>query len=294
MKTAVSSYSFHQYIKAGKMTQLDAVRRAAEMGFEGIEFTDLKPSADRAPTLSEQLAYAEQIRREAQACKIAIVGYMIGANLYGGSAEADALEVSRLMGQVDVAAALGAPLMRHDVCRTERIGDRVVGFDRMLPTIAANARKIADYAAQRGVRTCSENHGFIAQDSDRVERLYHAVDHENYGILVDMGNFACADEDSVRAVSRLAPYAVHAHAKDFIKKPYGAEIEAGLSSITTRGCNRLIGCALGDGDIPVAQCVAILKRAGYDGWITIEFEGNGDCIEEIAKGLERLKTYIRD
>ncbi|MBQ9783663.1 MAG: sugar phosphate isomerase/epimerase [Clostridia bacterium] len=293
MRIAVSSYSFQQYIKAGKMTQLDAVRRAAEMGFEGIEFTDLKPVADQTPTLEEQLAYAEQIRREAEAHGIEIVGYMIGANLYGGSAEADAAELARLKSQVDVAAALGAPLMRHDVCRTERFGDRVVSFDRMLPTIAEHVRQIAAYAAERGIRTCSENHGFIAQDSDRVERLYNTVAHENYGILVDMGNFACADEDSVRAVSRLAPYAVHAHAKDFIIKPYGAAIEEGLKSITTRGCNRLIGCALGDGDVPVAQCVSILKRAGYDGWITIEFEGNGDCIDEITKGLARLRDYIQ-
>ena len=293
MKLAVSSYSFQQYIKAGKMTQLDAVRRAAEMGFSGIEFTDLKPVVDQVPTLQEQLAYAAEIRREAQACGIEIVGYMISANLYGGSAEADEAEVARLKGQVDVAKALGASLMRHDVCRTERFGDRVVSFDRMLPTIAENVRQVATYAAEQGIRTCSENHGFIAQDSDRVERLYNMVAHENYGVLVDMGNFACADEDSVRAVSRLAPYAIHAHAKDFMIKPYGTKLEDGLKSITTRGCQVLIGCAVGDGDVPVEQCVAILKRAGYDGWITIEFEGNGDCIEEIAKGLARLKEYIQ-
>ena len=43
MKLSVSSYSFQQYIRSGRMTQLDTVKKAAELGFEGIEFTDLKP-----------------------------------------------------------------------------------------------------------------------------------------------------------------------------------------------------------------------------------------------------------
>lgn len=291
MRLAVSSYSYHQRIKTGEMTQLDAVRVAKEMGFEGIEFTDLMPNP--TPTLDEQIAYAREIRAEAEQQGIEIVGYMIGANLYGGSPEKDDAEVARVCGQLDVAAALGAKLLRHDVCSSETVDGRFVGFERMLPTIAANARRITEYAKTLGIRTCSENHGRIAQDRDRMERLYYAVDHENYGLLVDMGNFACADEDSLLAVSRLAPMAIHAHAKDFIKIPFGTPVEGGKKTFLTRGANRLMGCALGDGDIPVAQCVAILRQSGYDGTITIEFEGNGDCMTEITRGLERLREYVK-
>ena len=290
MKIAVSSYSYNQKIKTGEMTQLDAIRAAKEMGFDGIEFTDLKPTAE--PTLAEQLAYAKELRTEAERVGIEIVAYLVGAKLYLGSPEADAKEVERLCGQLDVAAALGAKIFRHDVCSSERVGDRTVSFDQMLLTIAQNARKVTEYAATLGIRTCSENHGLVAQDSDRVEKLYNTVRHENYGLLVDMGNFACVDEDSIRAVSRLAPYAIHAHAKDFIIHPFNAEIEEGKKFFTSRGCNKLMGCAIGDGNIPIAQCVEILKKADYDGYITIEFEGNGDCMIEIVKGLACLKQYV--
>jgi len=291
MRIAVSSYSYHQRIKTGEMTQLDAVKAAKEMGFAGIEFTDLTPVPN--PTLQQQLAYAREIRAEAEKQGVEIVAYLIGANLYKGSPEEDDAEVARVCGQLDVATALGAKLLRHDVCGSEMVGDRFVGFERMLPTMAANARRITEYGKTLGIRTCSENHGRVAQDRDRMERLYYAVDHENYGLLLDMGNFACADEDSLLAVSRLAPLAIHAHAKDFVKIPYGAPVAEGLKTFRTRGCNQLMGCALGDGDIPVAQCVAILKAAGYDGYLTIEFEGNGDCMTEIPKGLERLKQYVQ-
>ena len=97
-------------------------------------------------------------------------------------------------------------------------------FDLMLPSIAENARAVTEYGASIGIRTCTENHGRIAQDNDRLERLFNAVAHDNYGLLIDMGNFLFVDEDPVMAVSRLAPYAFHVHAKDFTKK---AEKDAG-------------------------------------------------------------------
>lgn len=292
MKPAVSSYSFSQLLKAGSMTLLDVVARAAEMGFAGVDFTDLTPV--ESPTLDEQLACAREIRREAEKYGVEIVAYTIGANLYQGSREADAAEVARLCSQVDVAEALGAKILRHDVCSSERVGDRFVGFDRMLPTIAENARRVTEYAQAKGIRTCSENHGYIAQDSDRVERLYYAVDHENYGLLLDIGNFACVDEDSASAVSRLAPYAIHVHAKDFYVHSFGFVPKEGQKTFRTRACKQLEGCAIGDGDIPVAQCLAILKKAKYDGFVTIEYEGSEDCVAGITRGLQRLTCYIAE
>lgn len=294
MKTSVSSYSFQQLLSTGEMTQLDTIAAAAELGFDGIEFTDLRPENKKDASLEEQLAYAKLLRAEAERVGIAIVSYTIGANLYKGSAEADALEVERLCGQLRVAEALGAKNMRHDVCYKNTVDGRVVGFDRMLPTIAKNARAVTEFAQTLGIRTCSENHGYIAQDSDRVERLYYAVDHDNYGLLVDVGNFACADEDSVRAVSRLAPYAIHVHVKDFIKLPFGTEAPEGTKSFATRACNRLMGCAIGDGDIPVKQCLAILRAAEYDGYVSIEFEGSKPCLDELRLGISRLKEYIAE
>ncbi len=290
MKLAVSSYSFSQYIKSGKLTQLTCVAKAREMGFDGIEFTDLKPEGER--TLENQLLYAAEIKAEAKRVGIEIVAYTIGANLYQPTEEENEAEVERVKGQLDVAAALGARVFRHDVCYKEKVDGVLTSFDKMLPTIAKNAREISEYARTLGIKTCTENHGFIAQDSDRVEKLFNTVDCDNYGILVDMGNFACADEDSAKAVSRLAPYAVHVHAKDFIKRAFGEPDYAGESYIITRGCNKLCACAVGEGDIPVAQCVAILKKAGYDGYLSIEFEGLEDCVAAIARGRENLIKYV--
>ena len=284
MKLAVSAYSYAK----SKISDGERIRRAAETGFAGIEFTELLEGQE--VTHEEKLAYAIMLRREAEACGLAIVAYAIGANMYRGDREADKAEIARLKREVEVAAALGAGVMRHDVVNTEVVNGRVVSFDRMLPTIAENIREVTEYAQTKGVRTCSENHGRLIQDIDRMEKIYNTVGHENYGLLLDIGNFACADEDSAMAVSRVAPFAFHAHAKDFTKRSFAEGPATGY--FQTRGCNYLKGEAVGEGDIPVKQCIAILKRAGYDGFLSIEYEGAEDCMIGIKKGLDYLRTIL--
>ena len=287
MKISVSSYSYSQYIREGKLTQLTAIDKAKEMGFDAIEFIDI----DGVGNLELQKENAAKLKARADELGMVINAYTIGANLAKLTEEERAAEVERLKGQLDVAKILGAGVMRHDVCYTLGKTGFTRSFDLMLPYLADSARKVTEYGATIGIKTCSENHGYIAQDSDRMERLFNAVNHDNYGLLVDMGNFTCVDEDHALAVSRVAPYAVHAHAKDMkIHKsvPYGC------CQAMTRGGNYFCGTAIGEGDVPVKQCLNILKRAGYEGYLSIEFEGKGDCVDGIARGFANLKQMMAE
>ena len=282
MKISVSSYSFAQYHRAGKLDYITTMEKAHEMGFEAIEYIDLPGGSHE-----KECELAAALRARADELGMDINAHTVSANLYQGSEEADKYEVERIKRKLDVAAILGAKVLRHDACWNIPKTGNVRSFDAMLPTIAKNAREITEYAATLGIKTCVENHGFLAQDSDRMERLFNAVNHENFGLLVDMGNFVCVDEDNPTAVSRVAPYAIHAHAKDMYKSKTALE---GYGQ--TRACNYFKGAVLGEGDVDVERCVAVLKKAGYDGYLSIEFEGSEDCIDGIAKGFAYLKTLI--
>ena len=61
MKISVSSYSFQQYVGAGKLAHIDTIKQAHDMGFEAIEFLDMP-----APTYEEQVKYAYKLREEAE------------------------------------------------------------------------------------------------------------------------------------------------------------------------------------------------------------------------------------
>ena len=130
----------------------------------------------------------------------------------------------------------------------------------------------------------------ILIDSDRVEKLYAAVDNKNFGLLTDMGNFLCADEDPASAFARVAPYAYYVHAKDFIVKPF-TDADPGEGSFRSRGGKYLRGTIVGHGNVPIKQCMYQLKRAGYDDCISIEFEGMEPVFDALRIGLANLKKY---
>lgn len=287
MKLSLSTYSFDKLIKDGKLNQLTLLKKAKELGFDAVEYTALTP-----PENVDVNEYAKQIKEEADKLGIKIVAYTVGAKLYLPNPEDLEKEVDEVISKLETARILGANIFRHDVTFLYYNTLDGKSFDRMLPYFKENALKITKRAKELGIKTCTENHGIIAQDSARIERLFNAVNHENYGVLIDVGNFACVDEDSTKAVSLLAPYCVHAHVKDFLYRPYKKGEKKGY--FKTRACNFLKGCAIGDGIIPVKQCLSILKESGYDGYVTLEYEGDKDCIKEIKKGLKRLKKYLSE
>ncbi len=285
MKTCVSSYSFSQYMHRSGANQLDLIVLAKEMGFDAIEMTDLD-----APDGMTKQKFAGLLREESERLSLPIVNYTIGADLLNAP-DIDA-EVERLCEQVLVAETLGAFGMRHDATGGYRNNfRRYKTFDSALPTLADGCRRVTEFAAGHGITTMVENHGQFCQESTRVEKLVGAVDHSNFGLLVDVGNFLCADEPSVSAVARVAPFVRHVHVKDFHVKS-GSEPDPGRGFFGTRGGNYLRGAILGHGDVPVCQCLRILHEQGYDGYVSIEFEGMEDNLPALEIGLENLKRFL--
>ncbi len=269
MKFSVSSYSFSAYRRKTKCSYLDICRLAKELGFEGIEFTELDPcTVDTAKRIK---SYCDEIG-------LPIVAYSVGANFARLFPKRTVKQIKK---QVDIAAALGVPVMRHDVCYVlapNRSWQKTA--DKMAPYI----REVTEYAKAKGVKTCTENHGFIFQAPERVKYLIDTVNNENYRWLCDVGNFLCVGAEPLASVKVAAPYAVHVHVKDFLRsdvfKPNYFRAADG---------NYLLGTIVGKGVVPVKDCLSCLKEAGYDGYVSVEFEGKEDNIPALKAGLTFLQ-----
>lgn len=282
MKLAVSSYSFQQRIQAGDMNQLSCVQKAQELGFDAVEFIDLQPHDS-----SSIQEYAARIREESERCGLPVSNFTVGADFLKNDPQR---EVERLCGLVDVAALLGTKSMRHDASSGWPDGDGR-SYEDALPILAECCRAVSAYAAKRGIRTMVENHAYFCQGSQRVEALVKAVNHPNFGWLVDIGNFLCVEEDPQTAVERAAPYAFYAHAKDFYIRPAGGP-NPGAGFFRTPKGTYLRGAVFGQGDVCVTGCLRQLKQAGYDGFIGLEFEGVEDPLWAIPAGLENLRRAV--
>ena len=284
MKIGVSSYSFSKYIISQKCSYIDICNIAKEIGFDGIEFVGLDNAKWGLTT--DCIATAKEIKSHCDSIGLEISAYAVGANLLSDNVDE---VVKQLCYSVDVAEALGAKIMRHDVCSVLPKKFHY-GYKEAIADMVPHIRKVTEYAQSKGIKTCTENHGKIFQDPERVEELIRAVDHENYGWLVDMGNFLGVDADPVKAVRIAAPYAFHVHAKDFLYKKAGDIIPSDFK-MTAVG-NYYLGTIVGHGVVPIPSCVNILKSAGYDEWISIEFEGMEDNIPAIKSGYEYLKKVV--
>jgi sugar phosphate isomerase/epimerase len=288
MIIGVSSYSYSRLVNSGAMKQIEVIAKAKEMGFDAIEFSTI--AVPEGKTLPE---FAQELHDEAAKVGIPIMNYTIGADLLAGSDGDQEKEIERLKAEVDVAAILGCPGMRHD-CTYGAFPAWWKGaktFEAAVAHVAKGCRAVTEYAASKGIKTMVENHGFFSQESRRIEQLVTHVDHPNFGLLIDMGNFVCADDNPVEAVGRLAPYAFHCHAKDFHLKP-GIWPNPGKGWFMTRSGNWARGAIIGHGNVPIHQSLRILKSKGYEGVLSIEFEGMEDVLQGIALGLENLRRFV--
>lgn len=281
MRIGVSSYSFSQAIGDGRMTMLDVIPKAKEMGYDGVEIVKMV-SDEQMRVLAPKLA------EQSKEYDMPIIAYMVGADFLANDMDA---QVEELKKEVEIAAMLGARRMRHDATGGKDKNGNDVSWEDALPILAEGYTRVTEYAAGIGIKTMIENHGYFAQDAYRVKQLVEAVNHRNFGWLVDMGNFMCADETPVESVKTAASHAVHVHAKDFHSKKQG-EFVPNFGWFPSRGGNSLRGALVGHGDVNVAECLAILKNAGYDGWLSVEFEGIEDCLMALQKNLEVLRGLV--
>ena len=282
MKIAVSSYSFSQAMRDGRMGILDVIPKAKAMGYEGVEIVRGSQSDE------EMAALAALLRVQSRENDMPIIAYMVGADFLKNGVDA---EVKRLRREVEIAALMGAPRMRHDATQGKDAQGNTVPYEDALPILAEGYRRVTEFAAGLGVHTMIENHGYYAQDALRVKALVEAVGHKNFGWLCDMGNFMCADEIPTESVKIAAPMAVHAHAKDFHAKKPGEYVPK-QGFFPTRAGGALRGAIIGHGEVNVPECLKILRGAGYDGWLSVEFEGIEDCLMALEADLANLKEML--
>jgi len=284
IKTCVSTYSFGELIDDSQLGIYGVIDKAAEMGFNGIELLEGDPIT---------LESAPKIRKHCEDAGLIPVNLCAGADFVKEDPEQLNEEICKVKRVIDIASELGVSMVRHDAGYAPFARKYNTGFAGALPFIAQAILEVTEYAQDKGIRTLTENHGFFSQDALRVEKLINTVGHPNFGVLVDIGNFMCADEDPTQSVGILAHYAYHVHCKDFFWRS-GMDIAPGDGWFQTRAGNYLRGTVIGFGAAKAAQSLQILQRSGYDGYYSIEFEGGENALWGIQTGLANLKRFLAE
>ena len=164
-----------------------------------------------------------------------------------------------------------------------------ISYDQARAWIVEGLTESANYAANKGVRLALENHGKLAGRGDQVRGIVEEVrdkcGHDALGANPDTGNFLLVDQDSEEAVEQVADIAYMCHFKDFAPGdgPYQSLLGESYK-----------GTVIGEGYVDLDACVRALQAAQFDGWFSLEYEGEGDPVKEVATSLANARRILSD
>lgn len=279
MQLGVSSYSFAASMRDARMSILDVVDWVAQSDADHLEIADAGLGHD---LLTEPDLVADIAGRAADK-GVALANYVVGADFLDDDLDGQVATVRR---HLEVAHALGITRFRHDVVAWAWRDADQAEFEAAFARVVPVCQELADHAAGLGIETMVENHGFCMNNSERIRRLVHAVDRPNFKTLVDVGNFLCVDELPVSAVRQNLPLASVVHLKDF----YVRDRAPGKGWLTTLSGSAILGAIVGYGDLPIPALLALVASSGFDGPVSIEFEGLGDDVLAVETGLATVRA----
>lgn len=228
--------------------------RASQYGYDGVAFRGIGGQLDltKVPEFfPSALANTRHRLKEA-----GLATSMVLTSAVMMIAEPEKLEASLQLGQshIDIASDLECPYIRVFG------GQMPVGISYAAAVRRAGERlhRLGDYAARRGVYVLIETHDDWVVTS-HLRRAVEAAGHPNVGVLWDVHHPVRIAGESVPQVwANIGPWVRSVDIKDSI-----TDFEARLGYQYVQ---------IGDGEIPLKDALRILKAAGFDGWLTFEWE----------------------
>jgi sugar phosphate isomerase/epimerase len=271
-------YSYVRAVQDGRMDIPGFIREAKRIGADGVELLDFfmkDPVADRRAAL-------EALSETCLPCGV----FSVGNNFAKSSAEERASQLARIENGIEQAVHHGAGVVRVFA------GDTAEGitFEDARAWIVEGLATAADLARDRNVKLALENHGKLAGRGDQVRAIVQDVrdrcGHDALGANPDTGNFLLVDQESHEAIRQVADVAYMVHFKDFA--PYDGE--GGYTALSGR---KFRGTVIGEGGVDLGACVAELESAGFEGWLNLEYEGEGDPFVDVPASLENTKRFAQ-
>lgn len=272
-RIGVSSYSFWRFKNDAYRPIEKCVDLAAGMGFDGVEILQKQmPDTSRGAL--------QKIKRHA---------FLLGLDLMGFSTHQDFVSpdkadrqknIDHTLDTIEQAYQLGIPTLRLNTGRwgtiktfdelmaNRGIEPRLEGVseDEGFKWVIDSVEKLMPKAEECGVILGLENHWGLGLTPEGVMRVVNAINSPWLKVTLDTGNFL---EDPYDRLAQLAAETVLLQAKTY----YGGGTWYTL-------------------DLDYDRIAAIMKKANYRGYVSLEFEGKEDLMTAIPKSLALLRQHF--
>jgi sugar phosphate isomerase/epimerase len=269
VKFAISSYSFWHFTDQKVPIEV-AIDAAAELGVGGVDVLHRQME-------SEDPTYLNELKRYAWKNGVDLINLSIHQDFVDPDPKKRQEAIDHTKHCIKLAYRMGIPSIRLNSGNW----DTVESFDKLMelrgeePPIEGyteedafkwcieSTKECVPTAREYGVMMSLENHWGISSTPEGLLRIVNGVDSPWLGILMDTGNFL---EDPYDELEQIAPQTVLVSAKTY----YGGGVWYSL-------------------DLDYKRIAKILEKVGYNGYVTLEFEGNEDAHTAVPKSIKRLR-----
>lgn len=247
----------------------DFIQRCRDLRLDCVDF-------HRRAFPSDDTSYLLGIKRMCLDLGLPI-GYLGVAGGFAGAEDVRRARIKEAKSSIDMALVLGAPLVRLFGWQTRETENR----EPLFAALAGCLREVCDYGAERGVVVALQNHDNrnLAATGPDVVRIIEDVDHPNFSFIMDTGQWrgspgASGDPDPNADIygymEQTLSYASYVRCKFY-------KIAGGREEV-----------------LDYERIVGILKSAGYNGCISIVYEGQepDDRTELVGKAARYLRGLL--
>ncbi|MCA9080557.1 MAG: sugar phosphate isomerase/epimerase [Planctomycetaceae bacterium] len=269
-RIGVSTYSYWRYRPDTKLGIIECIDLAAEAGFDAVEVLHVQMQDDSNAAL-------QQIKRRAFSHGLDLCGFSTHQTFVSPDPEVRQQNVDHTIRCIELAYAMGIPTIRVNTGRwgtsknfdelmaNKGIEPRLEGYtdDDGFAWVIDGLTKCLKKAEECGVILGLENHWGLGRTAAGVLKVINAIDSPWLRATLDTGNFL---EQQYEQYAELAPEAVFVQAKTYF---------GGGTWYTL--------------DIDYDKVAKILRGVKYQGYISLEFEGQEAHETAIPKSLAMLR-----
>ncbi|MFL3044271.1 MAG: sugar phosphate isomerase/epimerase family protein [Candidatus Neomarinimicrobiota bacterium] len=268
-KFAIATYSYWHF-REPKVTVQEVINHAANLGADGVDVLHVQMD-------NETPEYLTSLRRQAEDNGIELICLSIHQDFVDPDKAGRDKNIEHTRHCIDIAHDLGISYIRLNSGRWNTIKsfDELManrGIEPVLPGFTEDdgfnwciesIMECLPAAEKAGVVLALENHWGLTRTPKGLLRIVNAIDSPWLGVLMDTGNFL---EDPYDKLEQIAKQTIFVQAKTY----YGGGEWYTL-------------------DLDYPRIAQILKRANYQGYISLEFEGKEDANTGVPKSLELLR-----
>ena len=271
IKLSLQSLSYRDTFNAGGIDLVGIIDVAAQLRMDGVDlhFQQFASTDDD---------YLEHLRHLCLNHGLHICYIGISNNFLKTGAEYDE-QIQLCKDWIDVAARMGVPMVRLfggwlDEGQTE---------EGAWPQLVAATKEVVAYGRSKHT-VCAlhnHNHGCIPATGDQVVRILDEVDDEYYSHILDTGQYRGSPGASFGERGKEDPQ-YDFYGSIATSAPRAAQVRAKIYRIASGT----------EAWLDYERIMPILKNVGFNGWMSLVFEGQDELDEPAAIPL--ANQYLRD